>query len=50
VTELLRELDRLQSALQGAAAQGDPRAIEISLKIMARRAKILGIGSVISSP
>jgi hypothetical protein len=44
--ELLR-LDRLQAAVWGAAVQGDLRAIETCLKILDRRAKLLGLDSAI---
>ena len=43
----LDRLARLQAAFWGAAIQGDPKAGEMVLKILARRAKMLGMDSAI---
>lgn len=41
----LSRLDTLQQAIWPKAMSGDPRAIEASLKILDRRAKLLGLDS-----
>jgi hypothetical protein len=43
----LDRLERLQAAFWGAAIQGDPKAGDMVLKIMARRAKTLGTDSAL---
>lgn len=40
--ELMR-LDKLQAAMWKAAMEGDPRAVEVSLKISSQRCKLLGL-------
>ena len=39
----LDRLDKMLSCLWGAVLDGDPRAVEKALKVMERRAKMLGI-------
>lgn len=43
----LAKLDALQRAIWPAATGGDPRAIEAALKILDRRARMLGLDSAI---
>ncbi|WP_438489567.1 helix-turn-helix domain-containing protein [Streptomyces sp. S186] len=43
----LARLDTLQQAIWGKAMSGDTRAIEAALKILDRRAKLLGLDSAI---
>jgi hypothetical protein len=43
----LERLARLQAAFWGAALQGDPKAGEMILKILARRAKLMGMDSAL---
>ncbi|MFK0045525.1 hypothetical protein ACIQU4_15630 [Streptomyces sp. NPDC090741] len=43
----LARLDILQKAIWNKAMDGDPRAIETALKILDRRAKLLGLDSAI---
>ncbi|MEE6264885.1 hypothetical protein V2E29_04390 [Streptomyces diastatochromogenes] len=43
----LARLDTLQQAIWDKAMSGDPRAIEAALKILDRRAKLLGLDSAI---
>jgi hypothetical protein len=37
------ELDRLQTVVWPAVISGDPKAIDTALKVMARKAKCLGL-------
>jgi hypothetical protein len=43
----LDRLERLQAAFWGAALQGDPKAGDMVMKIMARRAKMMGTDSTL---
>ncbi|MBB4893550.1 hypothetical protein FHS39_002581 [Streptomyces olivoverticillatus] len=43
----LAKLDALQKAIWPKAMEGDPRAIEAALKILDRRARMLGLDSAI---